>query len=164
MEILELFGIDWKLMLAQLFNFLIVVGVLWFFALKPLTKTMQSRNEEITKGLEDAKKSADRLEKVEVDVKDKLNEAKAEAANILEKAKKQAEESKNANVAKTKEEVEILIKKAKEQIASEKDSMVSEVKKEVAEMVVVALEKILSEGISKEVDKKYIDKVLKDLK
>ncbi|MCD4760676.1 F0F1 ATP synthase subunit B [bacterium] len=164
MEILELFGVDWKLMLAQLVNFVIVVVILWWFALKPLTKTMQSRSDEIKKGLSDAEAAGQRLEKVEEDVKAKLNEAKSEAIKILDQAKKQADESKIANIEKTKQEVEILIKKAKEQLASEKDSMITEVKGEVANMVVTALEKILSEGLNKDIDKKYIDKALKDLK
>ncbi len=164
MEILELFGVDWKLLLAQLVNFLIVVGVLWFFALKPLTKTMEDRNTEIAKGLNDAKDAAERLEKVEQEVKDKLIETKGEASNILEEAKKQGEKNKQETVEKTKEEVANIIQKAKNQINSEKDSMISEVKVEVSKMVVVALEKILSEGLSKDLDKKYIEKTLKDLK
>ncbi|PLX24871.1 ATP synthase F0 subunit B [Candidatus Parcubacteria bacterium] len=164
MEILELFGIDWKLMLAQLINFAIVVLVLWKFAVKPLTETMDKRNKEIEQGLFDAEKAKEKLEKVEEEVKEQLQETKREAAVILDKARQQSEENKQASVGKTKEEVEALIKKAKIQIESEKDSMVAEVKSEVAKMIVTALEKILSEGLSKDLDKKYIDKVLKDLK
>lgn len=164
MEILELFGIDWKLMVAQLINFAIVVLVLWKFAVKPLTETMDKRNKEIEQGLFDAEKAKEKLEKVEEEVKEQLQETKKEAAAILEKARQQAEENKQVSVEKTKEEVEALIKKAKAQISSEKDSMVSEVKTEVSKLVVTALEKILSEGLSKDIDKKYIDKVLKDLK
>ena len=164
MEILELFGVDWKLLIAQLVNFIIVVLVLWFFALKPLTKTMQKRNDEISKGLSDAKSAEERLEQVEKEVKEKLTVTKGDAMVILEEAKKQSEQNKQDTINKTKEEVEKLIKKAKEQIASEKDSMVTEIKSEVAEMVVMSLEKILSQGLSKDLDKKYIDKVLKELK
>jgi F-type H+-transporting ATPase subunit b len=164
MEILELFGVDWRLLIAQLFNFIVVVLVLWFFALKPLTKTMQKRNDEISKGLFDAKAAEERLTQVELEVKDQLIQTKTEAAGILEEAKKQSEKNKQDNLVKTKEEVAKLIVKAKEQIASEKDGMITEIKGEVSEMVVVALEKILSQGISKDMDKKYIDKVLKDLK
>ncbi len=164
MEILNLFGIDWRLMVAQLINFAVVVVVLWWFALKPLMHTMQSRSDEIKKGLTDAKQAEERLEKVEKDVRAKLNEAQTEAVKILERAKKQSDESKQATINKTKEEVEALISRAKEQIKSEKDSMVQEVKGEVAQMVVTALEKILSKEVSKDVDKKYIDKILKDLK
>lgn len=163
-DLLNLFGVDWRLLIAQLVNFLVVVGVLWFFALKPLTQTMQKRNDEISKGLSDAKAAEERLEQVEKEVKDKLITTKGDAASILEEAKKISEETKQENLAKTKEEVSKLIEKAKEQIASEKDSMISEIKGEVSGMVVTALEKILSAGISKDLDKKYIDKVLKDLK
>ena len=164
MEILELFGVDWKLLIAQLVNFIVVVLVLWFFALKPLTKTMEKRNDEISKGLADAKSAQERLNQVERDAKDKLNKTKNEAMVILEEAKKQAEKSKQENVTKTKEEVAKLITKAKEQINSEKDAMISQAKTELADTVSLALEKILSSQLSKELDKKYIDKVLKDLK
>ncbi|MBU1203418.1 F0F1 ATP synthase subunit B [Patescibacteria group bacterium] len=164
MEILQLFGVDWKLLVAQLVNFTVVVLVLWFFALKPLTRTMQKRSDEIQKGLSDAELAAEKLTKVEEDVKAKLMEAKSEAAKILEAARLQAEESRKAGIVKTKSEIEELIKKAKTQIAGEKDNMVSEIKSEVADMIVIALEKILSGGLSREMDKKYIEKVLKEIK
>ena len=164
MEILELFGVDWKLMAAQLVNFAIVVFVLWKFAIKPLRNTMEARNNEIEQGLSDAKAAADILESTEKDIKDKLIETKGEALGILEEAKKLSEKNKQENLGKTKEEVAKLIEKAKQQIDNEKSTMINEVRGEVSKMVVVALEKILSAGISKDIDKKYIDKVLKDLK
>ena len=164
MEILELFGVDWKLMLAQLINFAIVVFVLWKFAIKPLMQTMEKRNNEIEQGLSDAKAAADRLDEVEAEIKAKLQENKTEAIVILDKAKKQSEENRQASVERTKQEEETVIRKAKEQIASEKDSMVTEVKKEVADMIVVALRKILSEDLAKDIDHKYIEKVLSEQK
>ncbi len=163
MEILELFGVDWKLMLAQLVNFAIVVFVLWKFAIKPLMATMEERNKEISKGLDDAKSATERLDQVEQEVKTKLNEVKQEGAVVLDKARKQSESERQATIDKTKQEVETVIAKAKEQIQAEKTAMVSEVKKEVADMVVIALQKILSENLSKDLDQKYIDKVLKDI-
>ena len=42
--------------------------------------------------------------------------------------------------------------------------MVSEVKKDVVEIIVAALQKILAKGLSKDIDQKYIDQVLKDIK
>ncbi len=164
MEILELFGINWKLMLAQIINFAIVVGVLWWFALKPLTKTMKERNKEIEKGLADAQKSAERLAEVEKIVNDKIKESKFDADVILNEAKKQAEANRQIDLEKTKKEIDSLFIKAKEQIKSEKIAMLDEVKADVGKMIVIALEKILSQGLTKEIDKKYIDKVLKDLK
>jgi len=164
MDILNLFGVDWRLMLAQLVNFVIVVVILWWFALKPLTATMKKRSDEISRGLTDAEAAAKKLKEVELEVKAKLQEGRVEADQILDNAKKQADLSRQENIAKTKEEVGNLIKKAKEQIQNEKDAMVTEAKGELAQVVVVALEKILSGAEAKDLDKKYISKVLKDLK
>lgn len=164
MEILKLFGVDWRLMIAQLINFGIVVVVLWWLAIKPLTRTMRERGREITKGLDDAKKANERLDEVEQEIKDKLQETKRTAAHILEEAKKNADNARQLNIEKTKKEVERLIAKAKEQISGEKEMMIDRARQAVGALVVKALQKILSEGVSKEMDQKYINKVLKEFK
>ncbi|OGG87655.1 ATP synthase F0 subunit B [Candidatus Kuenenbacteria bacterium RIFCSPHIGHO2_02_FULL_39_13] len=164
MEILELFGVDWKLMLAQLINFAVVIAVLWFFALKPLTKIMRERNKEIGKGLGDARRAEARLTEVEKVVNDKIKESKFDAEIILNEARKESEKAKSAAGEKTKKEIELMIEKAKKQLASEKRAMISEVKGEVGEIIVKALEKILSQGLSAELDKKYIGQTLNELK
>lgn len=164
MEILELFGVDWKLMLAQLINFVIVLVVLWKFAIKPLMKTMESRNAEISKGLEDAQSAAEKLSKTEQEVKAQLQVAKSEAITILEQAKKQSETNRQASLEQTKQEVEEVVKKAKEQIASEKANLVNSAKADISQLLTAALQKILSESLSKDVDQKYIEKTLKELK
>lgn len=164
MEILKLFGVDWKLMLAQLINFGIVVVVLWWLAIKPLTRTMRERSGEISQGLEDAKRAAERLDEVEKEIKNKLQETKKAATHILEEAKKNAEGARQLSLEKTKKEVVKFIAKAKEQISGEKEVMISSTRQAVGALVVEALQKILSEGVSKKMDQKYIDKVLKEFK
>lgn len=151
-------------MAAQLVNFLIVVAVLWWWALKPLMKLMRERNQEISQGLADAKAAAQRLDQAEHDIKGKLQETKLAAAKILEEAKKNADQARQLSLDKTKQEVENLIAKTKQQIQGEKENMVQQARKEVAALIVEALTKVLSEGVTKELDKKYIDKVLKEFK
>ncbi|MBP9802175.1 F0F1 ATP synthase subunit B [Patescibacteria group bacterium] len=164
MEILELFGVNWKLMLAQIVNFAIVFFVLWRFAIKPLLKTMESRNQEISAGLDNAKQAEERLLAVEKEVKAQLNVAKKEAMLILDKANSQAEENRKLTLNKAKSEVEVVVAKAKEQIAQEKEKMFVEAKKEFSQMLVLALDKVLSKNLSKEIDQKYIKQALGDLK
>lgn len=164
MEILELFGVDWKLIIAQLINFAIVVIVLWLFAIKPLMKTMEGRNKEIEKGLSDAQKAGDRLQEVEKEINDKMLTSKEEAIVILDKAKKQAESNKKESIDKTKEEINSLIDRAKKQIEGEKKVMMNDIKKETVDLITISLEKILIKGLNKDIDKKYIKEVLKELK
>ncbi len=164
MEILELFGVNWKLMLAQIFNFAIVFFVLWRFAIKPLMKTMESRNKEIKQGLDDAEAAAQRLELVEKDVKAKLQEAKKEAIVILEKANIQAEANRQESLTKAKQEVEQVVTKAKRHIEQEKEKMFMEAKQEFASLLQTSLTKVLSRSISQEIDKKYIHQAIVELK
>jgi F-type H+-transporting ATPase subunit b len=164
MEILELFGVDWRLMIAQIINFAIVLFVLWRFAIKPLMKVMDERNKEISQGLDDAKQAAEKMEATEQEVKDKINQAKQETVQILEQAKQHADSHRQKNLAQTKEEVKVVIDKAKEQIEIEKQKMLADSKVEITELITKSLQKILSEGLSKELDEKYIAKTLKKLK
>ena len=60
-SIISTFHIDWKIIIAQAFNFGIVFTVLYIFALKPLNKLMAERALKISKGVEDAKLNADTL-------------------------------------------------------------------------------------------------------
>ncbi len=164
MEILKLFAIDWHLMLAQLINFAIVVAVLWYFALKPLTKTMKKRNDEIKKGLDNAAEAEKKISAVEKQVLDEIKRARAEAAKILVEAQEQADKNKQLQREKTQQEIEQMLDKAKQQITQEKKLMINEVKEEIGQMVINALQRILGEKLSQELDKKYIEKVLKEIK
>ena len=53
-SIISTFHIDWKIIIAQAINFVIVFAVLYFYALKPLSKLMKERSEKISQGLDDA--------------------------------------------------------------------------------------------------------------
>ena len=164
MEILALFGIDWKLMLAQLVNFAIVVVVLWWFALKPLMKMMKKRGKEIEQGLDDAKEATAKLERAEKQVEEKIKESNFDAAVSLVEAKKQAEAVRQVGLTKTKDEISKMISKAKEQMEQEKQGMVKKAQGEVGKIIVQALDKILSAGLTRQIDQKYIEQKLKELK
>ena len=56
-EFITTFHIDWKLMVAQLFNFGVVFLAFYLLAAKPLRKLMKERGEVISKGLNDSKKT-----------------------------------------------------------------------------------------------------------
>ncbi|MFA6253409.1 MAG: F0F1 ATP synthase subunit B [Patescibacteria group bacterium] len=161
MEILQLFGVDWKLMLAQIFNFAIVAFVLWRFAIKPVMANMEKRNQEIEQGLKDAEKSTQKLAESDREIRKNVQETQAKAMQIIMQAKKDAEAEKHTQLEKTKEEVKHLIDKAKEQIASQQEEMILQAKAELAETVVETVRLVMDNKMNKDIDKKYIDSMLK---
>ena len=50
-SLITTFHIDWKIVIAQVINFGIVFAVLYFFALKPLSKLMKEREDIISKAI-----------------------------------------------------------------------------------------------------------------
>jgi len=162
--IIEAFHLDGKLLIAQIINFTIVVAVLYKFVYQPLLKVMNERTEKIEKGLADAKKSQDQLEKAEKIREEKIQEAKKEARQILEKMQILAETNKKQTIEKSKKEAQEIIKKAKEVIETEKGKMLKEVRQEIGELTGLALEKILEEKNDKDFDKKIIEKTIKEIK
>jgi F-type H+-transporting ATPase subunit b len=163
-ELIQTFHIDWKLLIAQLINFAIVVIVLGVFAVKPLLKLMTSREEKITKGVEDAKQAEVELSNAEEIKKEKEKEGRKEAQVIIEKAEKDGEGVRKEKVDKAQGEVQKVIDDAKSRIKSDKDKMASEVNSNARDLIVAALEKITEGNVDAQTHSKLIDQAIKDVK
>jgi F-type H+-transporting ATPase subunit b len=163
-SLITTFHIDWKLLIAQIVNFGIVLAVLWFFALKPLLKTMKERGEEIDESLKNAEKIKDNLTKAEKDKEAIILAAKKEAQLIIEESRKNGNEQGQQIVNNAKQEVQTVIATAKEQINREKEKILIEAKAEVGDLVIQATRKILEKTGSKELDEKIVENTLRELK
>jgi len=118
-QLLTTFGIDWKLLLAQMVNFAILLYVLKRFAYTPLLKMLQDRQNIVRKGLEDAQNA-----------EKNLNAATADAQVIHEDAHKKA----LALLEETNAQGKLLISQAKEQGIAEKDHILKTAEKAIADM------------------------------
>lgn len=163
-ELIQTFHINAGLMIAQLVNFIIVLAVLWFFALKPLVQKMQERTDKIEKSLADAKRVEENLKRAEEIKGEKVAEARKEAQEIINKTNAMAEVNKRATIAKTKEEAAKIVAKAKEEIKVEQVQMMKEIKKEAGELVILAVEKIVGEKIGKGKEVGLVDEAIEAVK
>jgi len=163
MELLEKLGIDWRLLIAQLVNFLILVLILYKFLYKPLLKMLDGRKEKIEKGLRDAEQLGVELEKTKELQAAEIQKAKQEARGIIEEADKRAEAAGAETKAKTKAEVEKLIMVAKNQMIEEKSKMMAEIKKEAAELVIAVAEKVVGKTIDAKAQKNLIEETLQEV-
>lgn len=156
MELLSKLGIDWRLLIAQIVNFLILVFILYKFLYKPVLKMLDGRKEKIEKGLRDAEQLGVELEKTKELQAEEIKKAKQEAMEIIGAAEKRAEAAGAETKLKTKSEVEKLISAAKNQIIEEKDKMMGEVKKEAAALVLAVAEKVVGKVIDNKTNQELI--------
>ena len=155
------FHIDWRLMLAQLINFGVVVFVVWHFFLRKLMKTMGDRSATIEQSLEQAKQIEAEVQRTQEQSDKTIVEAKRQAAAILHQADEQARTRQEKIAQETQDKVKTLVTQAKEQIEQQKHSMLEQVKEELADVVAQAAGKILAKKLDSAEDKKFITESLK---
>jgi len=142
-EFINTFHIDWKLMIAQLFNFGIVFLAFYLLAAKPLRKLMQDRGDLISKGVDDAKVNAEILEKTNKEYQDMLAKARIEANKIFQDGKKEGEIKKTALIEEGKAEFASIIESGKKSLQVEKIKIVEDARKDIVSLATLAAEKIM---------------------
>ncbi len=158
--IVGMFGLNWKLFLAQLINFGIILFVLWKWVFGPVTKGLSQRTEKIESSLADAQKIAEERETFDSWKQGEIGQVRTEAAGILTQAKRDAESLKQATLDQTKEEQAKLIANAQTKLEQEKQAMLDSVKGELAELVVTATESVLKHKLDSKKDTALIDEAL----
>jgi len=159
-ELISKLGIDWKLLIAQIVNFLVLLFVLYKFAYGPILAMLEKRQKKIEKGLADAEEAHKKLQESEEKQKEILKKARTEANVIVEKAHIQAEKSKSEIAVEAKAQAEKILANAKIEIEREKEKTIGEIKSEIGSLVVAAAEKIIGEKMDGEKDKKLIERSL----
>src|SRR3989338_11410320 len=105
MELIEKLGIDWRLLLAQIVNFLILLFVLTKFAFRPLIKMLDGRAEKIQKSLENAQKIEKNLEEANKQKEAIILEARHGAQDIISQTKKESEDLRQKLGVETQNEI-----------------------------------------------------------
>lgn len=154
---IDTLGVNWRIFIAQLVNFGLLLLVLWKWVYRPLLKIMRERSDKIEQGLIDAKEAATRLSATEEEIKNKIISAEKETQTIIDQAKYNAITLKNELLAAAKKDKENILAVARRRIVEEKEKMFQEVKTEIADLIVESLKKIISSGISRDIDRRFID-------
>ena len=148
MELLAKLGINWELLLAQIVNFLIVVGVLGYFVYKPILNLLDSRTERIRKSVEDARKIENQVKEMEALRTEEMKKLDAESGAYFERVRKQADALQEEILLNAKKEAEGILQNAMRRIDEERRLMMEDVLKTVNKVVLSMTEKILDREFS----------------
>src|SRR3989339_409682 len=163
-ELISQLGIDWKLLLAQIINFLVLLFVLYKFLYKPVLGLMEKRSKHIEESLKKAEQIEANLKETESKREQTIIQAKEEARQIIVSAKQQAEETKSKIIETSKKEGDLLLTKALEQIEVSKQRAIQEIQGEVSDLVVSAAKKIIGDNLTDKLNEKTVASAIEDLK
>lgn len=160
MEILEKLGVDWKLLLAQAVNFLVLLWVLKRFAYKPILSALESRTKRIEQGLKDAEASQAKLQGVIEEEKKILTAAREEARSILVEAEMSAKKRDALLLEETKQKIDRMITETDKHLSEKQAKLLREAKEELVETVLLVTKKVLGEKVDASIDAEFIKQSL----
>jgi F-type H+-transporting ATPase subunit b len=155
-----LFQINLFQVLIAAANFVIFLAIIWKFAFTPISKMLSDRKARIEEGLRDAEQARRDRESAEAERVAALQEARREANEILSRAQKVAQETRDADIAATKADLERMRERAAADIEAEKVRAIAEVRNEVADLALRAAGKVVGETLTGDRERRLVSEFL----
>jgi len=159
---LEELGISLPILLAQIINFAILLGLLYLVAYKPIMRMLDERSRRIKESMEQTELIKQQAERAEEEVKKQLEAASKEGMEIITRAMHTGEEVRQKAQQEAKQDAETLITRARVEIQRERDGAIDELRREFADLTIMAAEKVIEKSLDKQTHRQLIDKVLEE--
>src|SRR4051812_16548186 len=144
-QVLSAFGIDWRLLLINSINFVLLLGVLWYYLYTPLLRVLSERARKVAQGVQDAEEAKEKLASAEMSRTELLTSAGKEADDVLARARKAATEKEREILNAGEMSAATILKDAEAAATELKAQALAESKSEVAKLIVLGVEKTLKE-------------------
>jgi F-type H+-transporting ATPase subunit b len=144
-------------------TFFLLLVLLHKFAWRPILNIVQNREKEIRDALENADKAKVQLAQVEEEKLRLLNEAKTQAAKIIEESRKTARDLAANIEAKSRQEAQNLVQSAHEEIAGERQRLLKSLRQESAEVAISLASKIIQENMDQDKNRRLVQNEIEQL-
>lgn len=155
-------GLNVQSFVFQLITFVAVLLLLRKYVYGRLVETLEARRQAVEDSLDKATAATKELEETEVKVGKLLDEARAEAADIVALAHKEATVMIEEAEVKASKKAEHLIAGAEARLKQDIESARDELRREAAGLVALATEKVLRQKVDAKADKDLIVAALKE--
>ena len=157
-------GISLPTLLAQIVNFVILFGLLYLVAYKPIMRMLDERSRKVKESMDQTELIKEQAEHAEEETKKRIEEASKEGQEIIARAAKMGEGTRQEAEQKAKLEAEALVNRARIEIQRERDEAIEGLRKEFADLTIMAAEKVIDRSLDKKAHREVIDKVLEESK
>ena len=140
---MEKLGINFGLLIAQLFNVILIVWLLSMFLYRPILNMLNERTRRIQDSLKEAEQIKEQLARANQDYDQKLAQARQDAAGILAQAQERAKLQEAEIIAQARQEADRIRSDAREQTVQERDQLLRDLKNQMAELVTATASRVL---------------------
>ncbi|MBX0327944.1 F0F1 ATP synthase subunit B [Oscillochloris sp. ZM17-4] len=140
---MEKLGINWGLLIAQLFNVIFLVWLLGQFLYKPILNMLGERTRRVQDSLAEADQVKQQLANAKKDYEAELAKARQEAAGIVAQAQDRAKAQEAEIVAQARRDAERIRDEARSTAVQERDTLLSDAKGQIADLVMMTASRVL---------------------
>ena len=144
-------------------TFLILLWLLAKFAWRPLLAALEGRQETIRKSLEEAQQARQELERLNVESRKILAEARVQADSIVSQTRSDAARLRDELKQRAQGEAVGIIKNAERQIEMETQRALQQIRNEAVDLSIAIASKLLERNVTKEDNERLIEETFKQI-
>lgn len=162
------FQLELQPILYRLITVWISTGILFFFFKKYFWSSMkdylEKRKRFVSEQVELAKISNQRASQLELEVNEKLKQARIDSKEIVDKSRNEAIKVREQIIKEAKIEASNQMESAQIEIAREKDLAKNQIESQIVDVALLAASKIVKENIDDKQSRDIVDDFIKDFK
>lgn len=151
------------LIIWTIVSFLLLLFILRKMAWKPILEALRRREENVRNTLDKAEQARSEAARLLEENRKQLAQAEKEGQRILSESRSLAEKLKEDIVQNANQQSRRIVDQAKEEIERDKEAALIQLRQEVASLAINAAEKILDETLDANRQRKIVDAYLKEL-
>lgn len=142
--------------IGQAVVFLIVVWVLWKWALPTVTKFLDERANLIQTGVENADRAKKQLDDAEKRVAEMLEQARVEGQQALARATKAGEHLRTEVEQQARQRADEILAQAQKNIEQQVAQAKSELSRQVSDLAIMAAERVIGHSMNSDDNRKLV--------
>ena len=151
------------LMLWTLLLFVISMVVLGRLAFPRITEALDKRQRAIEDSIDHANKTREEADKLLADYRERLKEARQQADEIVERARKAAETHEKDAQAESQARRQQEMERTLAEIEAAKQGALDDIRREVASLTVLATERVTRKVLSEDDQRRLVEDALSEL-
>jgi F-type H+-transporting ATPase subunit b len=155
-------AINFFWIIVSTLNFGVLLVILYLFAFGPVRRMLDERRARIEQGLRDAEQARRDRDSAESERVAALQEARREANEIVSRAQKVASETREADIAATREELDRMRDRATSEIEAEKQRAIADLRAEVADLALAAASRVVGEEMNDTRQRRLVQEFLRE--
>ncbi|MDR9456937.1 MAG: hypothetical protein RI572_05955 [Salegentibacter sp.] len=148
--------IDWFTVIAQIINFLILVGLLKRFLYKPILNAIEERENKISSQLEEAESKKEEAQKEKEEFKQKNEDFEDKKKKLMKKAVEESEEKREELLEKARKEAGKFRSRLKKSSEEVQQNLSQEIEEKVQKEVFAITRKALSDLASLDMEEQTL--------